>query len=296
MGAYRSTPCMEKDSVTDESAYCSVGASSHCGWRMHQEDAHVIHLTDEFCLFAVFDGHGGDLISEQAEQLLLPTFESCNLTADSSDTDFEEFVLALDQEIINAKGQECRECGCTSIICIMFPVESSTDKRQYRLKVLNSGDSRFVAHLSENFPSIIGTVDHKPTNPIELERIQNAGGYVTMDRVNGDLALSRALGDTRYKDSPSLDVRSQKVTACPDVYTWTATEGDILLLACDGIFDVKSQNRSSLEYVQPRIENDKPLDKICEELLNECVCENPAQTGGIGGDNMTAILIQLKSS
>ena len=42
--------------------------------------------------------------------------------------------------------------------------------------------------------------DHKPSNPPERERIQNAGGSVMIQRVNGSLAVSRALGDFEYKN------------------------------------------------------------------------------------------------
>ena len=43
------------------------------------------------------------------------------------------------------------------------------------------------------------TLDHKPTNPEERQRIQNAGGVVLTQRINGSLAVSRALGDFDYK-------------------------------------------------------------------------------------------------
>lgn len=40
------------------------------------------------------------------------------------------------------------------------------------------------------------SVDHKPTDPPELERILHAGGQVGADsRVNGGLNLSRAIGE-----------------------------------------------------------------------------------------------------
>ena len=40
------------------------------------------------------------------------------------------------------------------------------------------------------------SVDHKPEDQVELNRIRKAGGKVTPDgRVNGGLNLSRALGD-----------------------------------------------------------------------------------------------------
>ena len=47
---------------------------------------------------------------------------------------------------------------------------------------------------------IFYTEDHKPFNPREKERIQNAGGSVTLQRVNGSLAVSRALGDFDFKE------------------------------------------------------------------------------------------------
>ena len=45
------------------------------------------------------------------------------------------------------------------------------------------------------------SVDHKPEDPVERARIYNAGGFVEENRVNGMLALSRALGDFEYKGS-----------------------------------------------------------------------------------------------
>jgi len=51
------------------------------------------------------------------------------------------------------------------------------------------------------------SVDHKPSDTEERNRIYKAGGFVEEDRVNGMLALSRALGDFEYKQNKSLSVR-----------------------------------------------------------------------------------------
>lgn len=51
----------------------------------------------------------------------------------------------------------------------------------------------------------------------EKRRIENAGGKVSWKRVDGDLAVSRALGDFYYKNRPDLPPEEQKVTACPEI-------------------------------------------------------------------------------
>ena len=48
------------------------------------------------------------------------------------------------------------------------------------------------------------SVDHKPDDPEERKRIYNANGFVEENRVNGMLALSRALGDFEYKGNTTL--------------------------------------------------------------------------------------------
>jgi protein phosphatase PTC2/3 len=52
-----------------------------------------------------------------------------------------------------------------------------------------------------------------------------------------DLALSRALGDFRYKKNTSLPPEKQIITADPDVSVHDITEEDeFLVIACDGSF------------------------------------------------------------
>lgn len=74
-------------------------------------------------------------------------------------------------------------------------------------------------------------------NIVEKARIQAAGGFVDFGRVNGNLALSRAIGDFEFKKSADLPPEAQVVTAFPDVNVHEISDDDeFLVLACDGLY------------------------------------------------------------
>jgi len=64
----------------------------------------------------------------------------------------------------------------------------------------NAGDSRSV--MSKSKKAVGLSEDHKPLNKIESDRIYKANHFVIKysNRVDGNLALSRAFGDFKYKD------------------------------------------------------------------------------------------------
>lgn len=69
----------------------------------------------------------------------------------------------------------------------------------------------------------------------EKARISAAGGFVDFGRVNGNLALSRAIGDFEFKKSAELSPEQQIVTAYPDVTVHELSDDDeFLVIACDG--------------------------------------------------------------
>jgi protein phosphatase 1G len=83
--------------------------------------------------------------------------------------------------------------GCTANVCIITKTE---------MIIANAGDSRSV--LRQNNATIQLSEDHKPELFEENKRIVAAGGYVMEGRINGNLNLSRALGDLEYKQDKSL--------------------------------------------------------------------------------------------
>ena len=86
------------------------------------------------------------------------------------------------------------EAGATS--CVVLVTEN-------KIICANAGDSRAV--LCQKGQKAIGlSEDHKPQNPLEMRRIIAAGRIVSDNRVDGNLALSRAIGDFQFKDAEHL--------------------------------------------------------------------------------------------
>ncbi len=139
--------------------------------------------------------------------------------------------------------------------------------------------------------------DHKPDNPSEKARIQAAGGFVEENRVNGSLNLSRSLGDFEYKSVANLPFDQQMVICDPEIRSVSRQQADeFLILACDGIWDCLTSEEcvtQTREALTTRAIN-QPLTKITEEMFDRIVATDILSSQGIGTDNMTCIIVQLK--
>jgi len=83
--------------------------------------------------------------------------------------------------------------GCTANVIMITKTE---------ILCANAGDSRAV--LSKKGKAKDLSTDHKTDLPGEKRRIERANGYIEEGRVNGMLALTRAMGDFEYKGNPIL--------------------------------------------------------------------------------------------
>lgn len=94
-------------------------------------------------------------------------------------------------------GEDEVVAGCTAVVALLY---------EKLLYIANAGDSRAV--LGRNGKAVPLSQDHKPANTPERERIVAAGGFLSdiggMCRVNGNLNLSRAIGDLKYKNNPEV--------------------------------------------------------------------------------------------
>jgi serine/threonine protein phosphatase PrpC len=69
-------------------------------------------------------------------------------------------------------------------------------------------------------------------------------------------------------------------------------DDEFILLGCDGIWDCLT-NEKAVEYVRTRIDDYKPTE-IGKMMLNAIISTDPRTTQGIGGDNMTILIIDLQ--
>jgi len=119
-------------------------------------------------------------------------------------------------------------------------------------------------------------------------------GHVTNGRVNGNLNLSRALGDLQYKRNKDLTPGEQVISGVPDLKTETLSAQDrFLVIACDGIWNSMT-SQQVVDFVNERLDSGLKADKICEEILDHCLA--PTKDGdGNGCDNMTVVIVLLNS-
>ena len=75
MGALLEKPITDKETEQDGRGDIRYAVSGMQGWRPEMEDAHVAALDFEkmegFCVFSVFDGHGGGFTSAYAKENVL---------------------------------------------------------------------------------------------------------------------------------------------------------------------------------------------------------------------------------
>lgn len=240
-----------------------IGHSCMQGWRSHMEDQYIIdqfmELPDHL-IVAVFDGHSGTFAAEYSSMNLKSKIEESTAWqayAKMSPKDRKknstkvgeallQAYLQLDDSLrsLRADGLMEDDSGCTAVCCIISPSH---------VVCANVGDSRAV--IGSKDKSISLTDDHKPENPEECARIEAAGGFVADNRVVGELAMSRAIGDFRYKGNPNLSFEKQLVIPVPDISVHERDlENDyVMVVACDGVWDAMSNDEAAVfvqEYIQ----------------------------------------------
>ncbi|KAF8895379.1 phosphatase 2C-like domain-containing protein [Infundibulicybe gibba] len=260
------------------------------GWRISMEDAHAAVLNLEGdkepgnTFFAVYDGHGGGAVAKFAGQNVhkrLVTEETYH--EKNYEGALKRAFLGTDEDLLANPSHTQDPSGCTAVAALI-----TSDGKIY---VANAGDSRSVLSIKGEVKPL--SFDHKPSSDTEKARIHGAGGYIEYGRVNGNLALSRALGDFQFKKNYSVTPEKQIITADPDVTCHEITEDDeFLILACDGIWDCLS-SQQVVDIVRYQVAQGKELSEIGEMICDHCLAPDTSSGTGIGCDNMTILIVAI---
>lgn len=296
MGGFLEKPITQKDTHVGQTTLAGhiikYGLSGMQGWRLEMEDAHVAVNElggKDISMFSVFDGHAGKNAAlhsaEHMPELVCgqDSFEDAISSPDALGEALAEAYFDMDEDMLTVpKFQDGTDhSGTTALTVCVTPTH---------YVFANAGDSRAILVGGPNTSVVFSTKDHKPDNPEELDRIRKAGSTVIEKRVNGDLAVSRALGDFFYKRVINKERHEQPVTAKPDVtlVPRTMETDQFLVLACDGVWDVVS-NEACCEFLLDKMKTGYGIGRCCELLLDHCL-----ELGS--HDNMTVIIVTLPNA
>ncbi|KAJ5587501.1 uncharacterized protein N7459_003266 [Penicillium hispanicum] len=147
--------------------------------------------------------------------------------------------------------------------------------RQRVLYTANVGDARIV--LCRNGKALRLSYDHKGSDENEGKRIANAGGLILNNRVNGVLAVTRALGDAYLKDLVTGHPYTTETVIQPDA-------DEFIILACDGLWDVCS-DQEAVDLVR-NVQDAQHASKI---LVDHALAR-------FSTDNLSCMVIRLDST
>lgn len=281
MGAFLDKPKTDKYQESGEGNGLRYGVASMQGWRMEMEDAHMAKTNfgdalKDWSYFAVFDGHAGAKVSAYCAEHLLDAIMDTEEFQEDVMKGIHKGFLELDNKMRLLPEMSSGEdkSGTTAVCAFVSP---------RWLYIANCGDSRAV--LCRDGCPVFSTQDHKPGLPSERERILNAGGSVMIQRVNGSLAVSRALGDYEYKNVEGKGPCEQLVSPEPEIFVRDRdNEADeFLVLACDGVWDVMS-NEDLCSYIHNRLLVTDNLQDVTSQVIDTCLYKGSR-------DNMSIVLV-----
>ena len=250
----------------------TYGISEKAGFRSLMEDAHAIYqdAAREFFAAEIFDGHGGKEAAETTSRMLTPSFVRAwakesekPLRERRSESELlREAYLSVDAHLV----ERDIKSGTTSANLYII---------RDRFLAANAGDTRIIIGTKRGFSFL--TKDHKPDLPEEKARIESLGGRVLsygVPRVEGILAMSRALGDSGLKPYISSEPRI--------VEGYPGNENDYAVLACDGVWDVLTPDEV-IKIVRIAIDPWKASEEISKRALDNG-----------STDNITVIVLDLR--
>ena len=217
-------------------------------------------------LFAVFDGHGGEYVSQYLKENFSEFLKkTINSKYNSRFTQIlKESIENIDKYFDNS--EEAKKCGSTGTIVVV---------NNRNIYCANVGDSKCY-YINEN-EAIQITEDHNCNNKVEVDTLKNKGVAVFRGRVYGSLNLTRSFGDTEFK--------KDGITSTPYIKKIFSDKNDVkfLIIASDGIWDVVDNKK--LFQISKELKEGSS-EEFCNNLVNYALENN-------SNDNISCIVIRF---
>ena len=217
-------------------------------------------------LFGLFDGHGGSYVAEYLKNNFCEILTK--LLLDNEDLNFIQILkIAFETVDKNLKQlNNTKECGSTGTIVI---IDNDI------IYCANVGDSK--CYYINDTEAVQLTENHNCKNKIEVETIKNRGGKVFNGRVFGCLSLTRAFGDTDFKEFG--------INCEPYIKKISINKYNIkyIVIASDGIWDIVDDKQLLI------------IEKGLKKENSEEFCNNLVTYSLEGGssDNISCIVLKF---
>ncbi|EMD49329.1 leucine-rich repeat containing protein [Entamoeba histolytica HM-3:IMSS] len=244
-----------------------IGISNMCGKRDSMQDTSVVitnFLGIGFHLLSLFDGHSGIYSS----CFCASQFPNCfaNILSKNPQQSIEDALIHSFKEM-NQKINEYKFNDGTAANVVLI-----TPQRYF---IANVGDSRCILVKKDSI--IILNEDHTINNPDEVQRIRKLNGFIDHSKVNGEIVLTRTLGD----------IQCSSVCSCiPQITCHERGIDDIcIVLCCDGVFDVLSNELVGEICRKKSNESASVLSSLIRDIAYNNGCK----------DNISCIVCKLMS-
>ena len=235
-------------------------------------------------VFELFDGHGGDDISNFLQQNFVQIYkqylEINNYNIPKSLTySFKEADEMIKESLTNLDGM-----GSTGTIIHIF-WESDTKLMVY---TGNVGDSRVTLISPTHIIKL--SYDHRMSDEKEKKRILESGIEVIENRIGGELMLTRIFGDYEFKPKEKGKEKEKgkdkkKGLICEPFLSKIKIDLNIkdqfLILASDGIWDLVTEKE-----IQQMLEMTTNSEKLCAMIIKKALDKD-------AWDNMSVFAIKL---
>jgi serine/threonine protein phosphatase PrpC len=173
--------------------------------------------------------------------------------------------------------EEDDSSGSTAIIAIY-------DGRRNVFTVAAVGDSMCV--LSRAGKAVPMLHMHRLTNEQERKRVESCGGSIINHRINGILAVSRAMGDIQFKDPGSA------VIAVPEIFSEVITPmTEFAIIATDGVWDVMSP-QAAINFARKWLaDHNNDANGVDMREVAKCIVKEALALGSV--DNVTVLVLSF---